>query len=384
MTLVLTIVCVASLAWWGAQGVLFFLGRERIRTTRTLEGAQPPGGWPRLSVVIPARNEAEHLEAALTLKRSSTYPNLELVVVNDRSTDDTGAIAERVAAADPRVRVVHLTALPDGWLGKVHAMAKGLEVCTGEFVLFSDADVFIAPGVFEKVISAAQREALDFLCIFPRIRPEAPLLQASLATMFRVLVLFSRPWAVSDPRSKAAVGVGAFNLVRRSALAKTKGLEWLKLETGDDMALGVMLKASGARCEFFLGGEDVHLEFYPSYAVMMRAVEKNGAAAPAPLLIGAAALLVLLEVGLFAGFGLGGSWALAAALGAMSSIVLAASVARLTHTPTSPSLVPWLGSIPFAFVVARSAVLALVRGGVRWRGTFYPTKEIARGRRLPG
>ncbi|MDX2012475.1 MAG: glycosyltransferase family 2 protein [Myxococcaceae bacterium] len=384
MILLLTIGCVASLAWWSAQGVLFLVGRRRIRKTSVLETAPPQGGWPLLSVVMPARNEAEHLAAALSLKRSSTYPNLELVVVNDRSTDATGAIAEQVAAEDPRVRVVHLTTLPDGWLGKVHAMARGLEACTGELVLFSDADVFIAPGVFEKVVSAAQREGLDFLCIFPRIKPADVVLQAALATMFRVLLLFSRPWSMSDRRSKAAVGVGAFNLVRRTALAKTKGLEWLKLETGDDMALGGMLKASGARCEFFLGGEDVHLEFYPSFSVMMRAVEKNGAAAPAPVLVGGAAVLVVLELGLFAGLFLGGPWAVAAAVMVVASVWLSASVARLTHTPVGPSAVTWLGSLPFAFVVVRSAVLAVARGGVRWRGTFYPTKQIAQGRRLTG
>ncbi|MBL8922924.1 MAG: glycosyltransferase [Myxococcaceae bacterium] len=381
MTVALSIVCAVSLAWWAAQLVLFLVGGGRVRRLSALESAMPDGGWPRLSLVMPARNEAAHLEAALSLKLASSYPNLELVLVNDRSTDDTGSIAERIAAKDARLKVVHLAELPEGWLGKLHAMAKGLEACTGEFVLFSDADVFIAPGVFEKVISTAQREALGFLCVFPRITPGGAVLRLAITTMFRVLTLFTRPWAVSDPRSSASIGVGAFNLVRRSALAKTKGLEWLKLETGDDVALGWMMKASGARCDIFFGGDDVHLEFYPSFGVMMRAVEKNGASAPAGLLVLGALILLVLEAGFFAGFAVGGAWAIAAAVILVGGPVLAWRVARWAGTPAGPAPITWLGVFPFSFVLVRSALLALVRGGVSWRGTFYPTKVIARGRR---
>lgn len=194
-------------------------------------------------------------------------------------------------------------------------------------------------------------------------------------------MLFTRPWAVRDPKSSASIGVGAFNLVRRSALAKTKGLEWLKLETGDDVALGWMMKASGASCDILLGGDEVHLEFYPSYGVMMRAVEKNGASAPAGFLLLGAAMLVVLEAGFFAGFWLGGWWALGAAAALVGGPVLAWRVARWTGTPVGPTPITWLGTFPFSFVLARSALLALVRGGVRWRGTFYPTKVIAQGRR---
>lgn len=377
----LSVLCGASLLWWTAQVVLFLIGRGRVRQVSQLEPVSPDGGWPRLSLVMPARDEAAHLEAALTLKLSSSYPNLELVLVNDRSTDDTGAIAERLAAKDPRLKVVHLSSVPEGWLGKLHAMAKGFEACTGEFVLFSDADVFIAPGVFERVISAAQREPLDFVCIFPTIRPGGALLRMALATMFRVLMLFTRPWAVRDPKSKASVGVGAFNLVRRSALAKTKGLEWLKLETGDDVALGAMMKKAGARCEMFLGGEDVHLEFYPSFAAMMRAVEKNGASAPAPMLLLGGAMLVALEAGFLAGFAVGGGWAWASASMLVVSALLAWRVAVWVRAPIATSPITWLGSIPFSFVLVRSVLLAVARGGIVWRGTFYPTKVIAQGRR---
>jgi hypothetical protein len=330
---------------------------------------------------MPARDEARYLEAALMKKLAGSYPNLELVLVNDRSTDDTRAIAERLAAKDPRLKVVHVTELPEGWLGKLNAMARGFEACTGDFVLFSDADVHIEPGVLERVLSDAQRGGLDFVAIVPRMDLRGPVLQLALATMFRILMLFSRPWAVRDPASKVGMGVGAFNLVRRSALAKTKGLEWLKLETGDDVALGQMMKASGARCDVLLGHDQVHLEFYPTFGAMMRAVEKNGASAPAPLLLLGGGILLTAELGFFAGFALGGVWPWAAASVLVGSVPLALFVSRWLKTPAGPSVTPWLGAVPFVFVLVRSTLLAVMRGGIVWRGTFYSTKTIAAGRR---
>jgi cellulose synthase/poly-beta-1,6-N-acetylglucosamine synthase-like glycosyltransferase len=124
--LALAALCGLSLLWWTAQVVLFLVGHGRVRQVSQLEPVAPEGGWPRLSLVMPARDEAAHLEAALTLKLSSSYPNLELVLVNDRSTDETGAIAERLAAKDPRLKVVHLSTVPErATAGAAHSRRSG-------------------------------------------------------------------------------------------------------------------------------------------------------------------------------------------------------------------------------------------------------------------
>lgn len=381
MTWLVIAVFAVSVTWWVAQGLFFLRARTGVHRIGTLP-LEARTAWPKLSLVMPARNEAAQLEAALASKIASTYPNLELVLVDDRSTDETGAIADRFATMDPRLKVVHLHELPPGWLGKVHAMAKGFDACTGEFVLFSDADIVIEPGTLERAVGEADRRQLDFLTIFPTMRISGLLLTASLATMFRILVLFTRPWAVRDPRSSAYMGVGAFNLVRRSALAKTKGLEWLRMETGDDVTLGWMMKRSGAACDVFLGGRDVHLEFYPSFGTMMRAVEKNGVSAPFPALVAGALAMATFELGFLAGFALGGPWQIASCLVLLCSPLLNALVGQWMGYPTWTSPVASLGVLPFSFVMLRSATLALVRGGVTWRGTFYPTKVVAESRRL--
>ena len=104
----------------------------------------PPPRWPKLSIIIPACNEAETIEPALAKMRLLDYPELELVLIDDRSKDATGAIMDRVAAEDPRFRVIHVEKLPEGWLGKVHALKLGTESSTGEILLFTDADVLLA------------------------------------------------------------------------------------------------------------------------------------------------------------------------------------------------------------------------------------------------
>lgn len=380
--LLLTVLTVASALYWGLQALLLL---RVIRSVPTLSAvhAPPPARWPRLSLIMPARNEERTLEPALRSKLANTYPELELVLVNDRSTDATGAVAESFARREPRLQVVHVEQLPEGWLGKVHAMQRGLERASGEWVLFSDADIHLAPGVLERVIAHAEHERLDHVSLLPAITCSGFVLRATLSSFFRLICTFGRLWAVRDPSSSAAMGVGAFNLVRRSALARTPGLEWLKMEIADDMALGVMLKRSGARPALLNGCSEVSLEFYPSYRALTRALEKNGASIPLPALLVSNLLLVALEWGLLAGVLSGytplvllgaGTWATGSAVSLGLSRWLALS---RWHVP-----LPFLGMLPLVWAMLRSGTLALVRGGVVWRDTFYPTSKVRAGLRL--
>jgi hypothetical protein len=148
------------------------------------------------------------------------------------------------------------------------------------------------------------------------------------------------------------------------------------MEVGDDMALGVMLKRSGARSKMLSGADDVRLQFYPSYLAMARAVEKNGVAAPFYVMAPTNLLLVWLEAGFLA---LPLPFAAAVfALAVGTSFVLG----RWSRLPAWPALFPPAGMALLAIAMMRSAVLALVRGGVVWRGTFYATKTVRAGGRI--
>ncbi|HEY1418729.1 MAG TPA: glycosyltransferase family 2 protein, partial [Myxococcaceae bacterium] len=213
-----------------------------------LEDRSPlPDRWPRVSLIVPARNEERTLGPAIRSRLDDGYPALEVVLIDDRSTDGTGAVVDAIAAADARVRPLHVTSLPPGWLGKLNAMNEGLRLATGEWLLFSDADVHLAPGTLERAVRFAEANRLDHLSILPQLRPATWLVDTALAPFARTGLILGRVWLVSDPRSRVGGSVGAFGLVRRSALERTPGIEFRKLEVVDDLALGQMLKASGAR-----------------------------------------------------------------------------------------------------------------------------------------
>ncbi len=107
-----------------------------------------PAQWPTVSVLVPAKNEEDTLFAAMQSLLQVDYPALEIILINDRSTDRTGEIIERLALLDSRVRQIHIDHLPDGWLGKVHALHQGIDVSSGEWLLFTDADIHFAPQTF--------------------------------------------------------------------------------------------------------------------------------------------------------------------------------------------------------------------------------------------
>lgn len=251
-------------AYWILQAYFsskLFRGLPSVGEMRLDESRED---WPPVSVVITACDEEKAIEKAVRLRMEEDYPALEIIVVDDRSSDRTGEIVDKLAAEDPRIRVVHVTDLPQGWLGKIHAMNMGTAEAGGEWLLFSDADVQVKKGTIRRTITYAEEHGLDHLPVLPEFLPSNVLLDAGLSTLFRAFCLLGRLWETSDPRSNSSAGSGSYNLVRRDALEAAGGLEWLKLEVADDVALGQALKASGARQELAMGHGHVAVLFYPT------------------------------------------------------------------------------------------------------------------------
>jgi hypothetical protein len=347
--------------------------------------APPRDAWPTVSMVVPARDEGLHVEEALRSKLACGYPALQVVAVDDRSRDDTGAVFDRLAAADPRVTVVHLRELPDGWLGKLHAMAQGTARATGEWVLFSDADVHIEPGTLERLVAWAEAERVDFVAVFPRMRPASPAVDAALSCLLRVLAIAGRVWTANRDGEGVGGGVGAFNLVRRSTLEATDALGTLRMEVIDDVALGALAKQSGARTRFLAGRGSVHLEFMNDLAAVGRSADKGGGALGFSWwrTVAFAALPVALDLGLpVAAVASGG---LTAALGAATLGVATATHWLLTDHfdgPRRGALLWPLGTVLTSAFTLRAGLRAWRRQGVSWRDTFYPREALERGRRF--
>lgn len=376
-----------GLLYWGLQ--LAILVRV-VRCVPLLDELPEGGlaGWPRVSAILTARNEEAALEAAVRARFAEDYPNLELILVEDRSTDRTPEIADRLAAADPRVRVVHVRELPPGWLGKLNALQQGLAHATGEWVLFSDADVSCHRGVLRRLIAYCERRGLEHCAVLPRLREVSPLLDCLTSVFVRMIALNMRIWAIEDPDSRASVGIGAFNLVRRAALERTPGLEWLRMEVADDLTLGQMLKAAGARQSVVNGRALVDLVFHPSIRDAFVSAERASYTA-----IGNFSLLRLAAFGV-AGFALETTPLVALALAREPASLGAAALLLAVALAVQLLVNRWMrrGSwnlvlFPFTqllmiYSVIRSGVVGTLRGGIRWRGTFYPNAELKAGRRF--
>jgi hypothetical protein len=316
------------------------------------------------------------------------------VFVNDRSTDDTGAIIDRLAAGDPRVTAVHVETLPDGWLGKVHALQRGLEASRGEYVLFTDADVHYQPDTLKRAVGYMLRDRLDHLAAVPELWPATFMTDLLIGQFVRqLLALFIPPWRIRDPHSKAFFGVGAFNLVRREAFDATEGFPWLRMDTGDDMALGLMMKRAGGRCDVVWAGDLLGLHWYRTIREAMRGCEKayaSGADCRLWRMVLAALLLTGLELSPVVTplLGLWPSLRVAGLLGLASVVVFAAAsvlLARWAKASAVRALLTPLVTPVTAYMTLRAGVLGWRRGGVAWRGTVYPAAALRAGRRVkPG
>jgi len=385
----LTAYVALCLVYWLWMAYALHLMRRCAPSLSRLD-APEPHRWPRLSVVVPACDEADKFEPAVRTLLEEDYPDLEILLVDDRSTDSTGSAMDRLAAADPRVRVIHVAALPEGWLGKVNALNLGLKASHGEFVLFTDADVHFCRGTLRRAIALCCAARLDHLVVFPRLEPTHLLLDAALSVTVRQLIFLARPWGMNDPRSPRYMGVGAFNLVRRSAFDATPGFEWLRLEVTDDMGLALMMKRSGARCRIVSGFDNVSLHWYRTIGEAARGSEKGWASALSFSLSRAVlGVLILLA------FELGPLLALLPLFSAQFRWIGFAGIAVfLVFLLSTLALSRWVGgkfvqalagplAVPLmAAILVRAAFLGWKRGGVLWRGTLYPTRMLRAGKRV--
>jgi glycosyltransferase involved in cell wall biosynthesis len=352
----------------------------QLRDVPPLDDAE----MPSVSIVAPARNEARAIEAALRSLLRLDVPRLEVIVVEDRSDDDTGAIADRIAAGEPRLKVVHVTELPAGWLGKNHALQLGAEQATGELLLFTDADVVMAPDTLRRAAGHLVRGGLDHLTAGPHVDMPGWLLQTFGVFFGIMFVLFTRPWKVKDPRSRQHVGVGAFNLIRADAWRRIGGHRAIAMRPDDDVKLGKLVKKHGLRSDLVTAPEHIRVEWYHSLAEAVRGLRKNGfAGVDYRLWLIVCATLFQLVCFIWPFIAVfvtdGATRALYAATVALI-LVMFAGAAREQRVPMWYGVAVPLASVLFIVVIWNATLYALVHRGIEWRGTHYPLDELKANR----
>ncbi len=354
-------------------------GHRRIRSLSTIV-PEVDALLPKVSIIVAARNEQRSIREALQSLLNLSYPDYELIVVNDRSEDDTQAILEQLSAGQPRVKLLQVHQLPPGWLGKNHALWVGSRDASGELLLFTDADIIMEPTVLKRSVTLFEQNRLDHLAVTPALlMPTAFLGMFGLA--FAVIFsLFVRPWKARDPRSRFHIGIGAFNLVRSQAYRNIGGHVPIRLRPDDDLKLGKLLKKNGYRQDVVYGPDYLAVEWYASTSELIRGLEKNafsGADYSVPLVLTAAFFQLLCSVWPFV--------ALLVTSGAIQMVYLAAVMilllmladsARFHRLPVWYVLGYPLVSVLFVYIMLRTMVLNIIQGGIYWRGTFYPLHEL--------
>jgi glycosyltransferase involved in cell wall biosynthesis len=345
-----------------------------------------PSVHPRVSIIVPARNEQDELEQGLTRLLALDYDNYEIIVVDDRSTDRTGEIMDRVAAspgAHGCLRVVHVSELPSGWLGKAHAMWTAALQATGEWLLFTDADVLFKPDVLRRALTYAESEQADHVVVFPRMIMKRPGEKMMIA-FFQTLFTFGhRPWRVADPDTDDHMGVGAFNMVRRSAYDAVGTYKALRMEVLDDMKLGKVIKKAGLRQRNVFGEDLISIRWAKGAMGVVDNLTKNFFAVLSFQwwrTIASAFGLFFLNLWPFLGLWLAHGWGrLPYGIALASMFLIYLGMSFRSSIPAYYFVLHPISTVLFEYTLLRSMFLTLWNDGVTWRGTKYPLEELRKG-----
>ena len=338
---------------------------------------------PRVSIIVPARNEAAMIENAMHSLLTIDYPDYEVIAVDDRSEDATGAILDRLKAeCGSRLVVVHVRELPPRWLGKTHAMWSAARAATGEWILFSDADVVHAPEALRRAVHYAVQEQADHMVLLPTMLMESAG-ERMMIPFFQTMFIFAfRPWKVRDPKARDSIGVGAFNLIRRAAYEKIGTYESMRLSVVDDMRLGEKVKQAGLASRVAFGEGMVTVRWAVGARGVVQNLTKNFFAQVrynVAFAIAASCGLLWLHLGPWLGTAFAPGWSRVGYAVVLGSVVAVyAGMGRRLKIGKGYVLLHPVASVVMVFTLLRSAAVTLARGGVEWRGTFYSLQELKR------
>lgn len=341
---------------------------------------------PRISVIMPACNEEENIEQAVLSLLAQNYGNLEILVVNDRSVDGTAQVLKHLQAVHPNLIVHDITELPDGWMGKSHALAAGAKLATGEYLLFTDADVVMEASTISRAMRHMLGEGLDHLALLFENTGGGWLLKCLVLDMALGMLLFFRPWQVRQQGRREFIGIGAFNLVKRAAYDRVGGHAGIRMHPLDDLMLGKIIKEKGFRQDCLLAHGFVTVPWYDTVQAMIDGLQKNTFAFFHYRLSFIPPILVFLVVvhilplwgAIFCGGAARIFWLLSLAIKLLGFFF----GLRRQGMPT------WylLGALPAPYIslyiICKSAIAVRKNGGITWRGRFYALAELKKSRPL--
>ncbi|HEV2615276.1 MAG TPA: glycosyltransferase family 2 protein, partial [Candidatus Acidoferrales bacterium] len=351
--------------FWIWTAVLSYQGMARIPTLTRVAAFDGPT-FPRVSILFAARDEAAKLPAALASLLALDYPNYEVIAVDDRSLDTTPAILDDFARRDSRLRVIHIAELPQGWLGKPHALEMAYRESTGEWLVFTDADVQFAPDLLHRALGLLQQQRSDHLTLLAGLDLRGfwePTAVGYLGVCFAVGV---RPWRVSNPKSKVYMGVGAFQMIRRSSYEAIGTHRRLAMEVLDDMKLGKLVKQNGFRSNVAPSENFLRIRWQEGIGNVIKGMTKNMFAGfdfnVAKTLAGAGGILVISVLPILGIIFARGPAQLAAGIAAAVAMLFEAQLMTEARASRWFGLTHVLGALIVSYIIVRSMVVTLARG----------------------
>ena len=343
--------------------------------------------WPEqnlhLTVIVPACNEEANVGACLQSLLAQDYPNLRILAVDDRSTDRTASVIANLASTNPsRLELLRITSLPPLWLGKTHAMHVAAQIAIEQhqpdFLLFTDADIIFRADALRRSLAQAEATQADHFVTAPTALMRR-WDEGMLLGVFQVLGMWGvRSWKVSDAEARDAVGVGAFNMLRTSAYLKVGGFESLRMQVVEDIGLGRRVKRLGLRQRIAFGRGLVNVHWAKGVSGLVGVMTKNTFA-----IFHYRPALVLFAILFLRYFCIGPAVSLFYTPTRLPGVIGLTCIALLYRMLRSRSAVPAryallfpLGSAVFIYTLVLSMAKTWIQGGVRWRGTLYPLKDL--------
>jgi chlorobactene glucosyltransferase len=251
---------------------------EKVPPVDGLKSVPPGDGeWPFVSIIVPARNEERNLPTLLPSLLGQHYPNFEVIVIDDQSTDRTPQILDAWAARDPRLRVIRGEDLPrdEGWMGKPHAMMQGARVAKGQWLLFTDADTRHDPLALSSSVAYALAHNIDLFTITPCFELVSPAEKLIMpVAMMGISVLYPF-YKVNDPKSSVAIANGQYTLIRRDVYDAVGGIERVKDQIAEDLEFGKVVKSAGFRLCMADGQHLMAVRMYTNLAEVWEGWSKN-------------------------------------------------------------------------------------------------------------
>jgi chlorobactene glucosyltransferase len=351
--------------------------------------AHVPEDGPLISICVPARNEERNVLRCVGAILAQTYPRIEVIVLDDRSTDSTPQIVSDLAASEPRLRMISGSQLSSGWAGKPHALVQAVAHAQGDWLCFIDADTFVTPHALAAVYASTVETKADMFTIMTGQIMMTFWERAVLPLVMLGLSIGFSPRKVNDPDRKDAIANGQFILIKRDVYTAIGGHEAIKDSIVEDKDLAVMVKNSGYRLVVADGRQVASTRMYTSFPELWEGWTKNIYLGlrdePGLLLLGVfGAFLAITAALLLPGWVILGI-SLAGASGDMKGfLVLVEAVllwgyliywrargSREMGIPTWYALTTPIGAGVFAAMMVTSTWNVLSGKGVTWKGRTY-------------